>query len=183
MHVSRPCDAGKESRSHGVNPFLLRRPPPRAPATEGCRRGSPLQRNRGRTGVTGQPPRTPLPPQVFVPAPHGWKRVATISLRPPPASRRSRLFAGDPVLVAHRPNARADHRQSPGRLGSHDVPAPSNCQRIGGRCPIPCAWPRGVAQLAERWSPKPEVAGSIPVAPVTPGRTPVADGDRSLVSS
>ena len=27
---------------------------------------------------------------------------------------------------------------------------------------------RGVAQLAERWSPKPEVAGSIPVAPVSP---------------
>ena len=54
--------------------------------------------------------------------------------------------------------------------------APSTCQRIGGRCPIPCAWPRGVAQLAERWSPKPEVAGSIPVAPVTPARTPGRGG-------
>jgi hypothetical protein len=71
----------------------------------------------------------------------------------------------------HRPTKRrrADHPATawPSRIARSGTR--STCQRIGGRCPIPCAWPRGVAQLAERWSPKPEVAGSIPVAPASAG--------------
>jgi hypothetical protein len=54
----------------GLKPFLLRRPPPRAPATEGCCRGSPLQRSRGRTDVTGQSTTDAPSPKWFVPAPH-----------------------------------------------------------------------------------------------------------------
>ena len=87
---------------------------------------------------------------------------------------KSRSASGDPARL-HRVQGADLHdaqeqeeRSQPARASASTVRASGGIPSTGRRSSAAPAIRRGVAQLAEHWSPKPAVVGSSPIAPATP---------------